>query len=261
MTWKDIAQIDFANSVLFIPAAPLEQYGPHLPVGTAVSIAEEACRLSANRLKNKFQMNPYIYPALPIGAAPDSEGYPGTSSVAPLMLARLAASILDDAARWGFLYAVLVSPVASRTQLASLHAAIHAVQQRTAMKITEPMAWWMSALKKSGGDDSVSEHAGEQDTSMMMVLHPELVRLDIAASLPAFYPDAADNNQIPRGFSGDGYVGAPALSSRKTGAGALQSLDKFADAAADMRSGHRRVLPSFVMKEAGELLEILKNET
>ncbi|MBE3568473.1 MAG: creatininase family protein, partial [Thermogemmatispora sp.] len=44
MSWTELDHLDRERTVILMSAGPLEQHGPHLPVGTDVFAAEEVTR-------------------------------------------------------------------------------------------------------------------------------------------------------------------------------------------------------------------------
>jgi len=47
LTWPDLAGLDRARAVVFLPISPMEEHGPHLPVGTDFLIARALCERTA----------------------------------------------------------------------------------------------------------------------------------------------------------------------------------------------------------------------
>ena len=52
LSWKQIDSLDRKKTIFFIPFSPLEEHGPHLPVGTDLLTARDAAK-EAIRLINK----------------------------------------------------------------------------------------------------------------------------------------------------------------------------------------------------------------
>ena len=44
LNWKQIEDLDKEKTIFFIPISPLEEHGPHLPVGTDFLTARDAAR-------------------------------------------------------------------------------------------------------------------------------------------------------------------------------------------------------------------------
>ncbi|MGE5372491.1 MAG: creatininase family protein [Solirubrobacterales bacterium] len=260
MSWTAIRAIDFERSVLFIPMAPLEEHGPHLPIGTDGFLAETAARLAAERLSGHFGLTPYLYPLVWLGSAVETHDFPGTVSTTPLVMTHVAVQILKAASSWGFRYAVFVSPHNSPLHLATLHAAIQIVQGRYPIKVAEPLAWWMWDLLREPSDSEAEGipldlHAGASETGMMMALAPELVNLDLAQSLPPVSIDLTAPGTWQDKGAVDGYVGDPASASLLAGREALESFSRYADAAADLLNGMRRFPPRFIAAMVERLAE------
>src|SRR6201986_4099565 len=57
-----------ASTVFFFPVSPLEDHGPHLPLGLDLFEAAELCKLAAERLERDMPgWNAGIMPAAPLG--------------------------------------------------------------------------------------------------------------------------------------------------------------------------------------------------
>ena len=61
MNWKQIEALDKEKTVLFLPMSPLEEHGPHLPVGTDLITARDASREAIKILQQK-KTGSYVYP-------------------------------------------------------------------------------------------------------------------------------------------------------------------------------------------------------
>ncbi len=57
LTWKQIEKLDKKKTILFIPISPLEEHGPHLPVGTDLLTSRDAAKEAIKTLNKK---NPKI---------------------------------------------------------------------------------------------------------------------------------------------------------------------------------------------------------
>ncbi|QIZ37963.1 creatininase family protein [Saccharopolyspora sp. ASAGF58] len=62
--------------LLAVPLGATEQHGPHLPLGTDTTIAEELCRRLAQRMPKIL-----VAPAIPYGSSGEHAGFPGTLSI------------------------------------------------------------------------------------------------------------------------------------------------------------------------------------
>lgn len=180
MTWPEVAEAVAAGmTTIILPLGATEQHGPHLPLGTdtvrAIGLAE---RLAAHL------PDALIAPPLPIGCSDEHSGFAGLLS---LDTATLVNVIVDCARRmvaWG----------ARRVVLLSAHGGNDAALARTAERLRHDLpalyVWTPSDLLITADEvlaiahrddispEAIGLHAGEGETSEMLCLHPELVRLE-----------------------------------------------------------------------------------
>jgi creatinine amidohydrolase len=267
MSWEEIERIQFDKSVLFLPIAPIEEHGPHLPAGVDCIIAEEACRRSSMKLQKTSSLKPYIFPLIPLGVAVESADFPGTISLPETLFAALIHQTLLNVTRWGFTKCVIVSPHASPAHLACIHAGIQLAQKECAIQIVEPLAQWVfgfsisNTSKRKEAPSSIPDiHAGEYETSMMLHLHPELVKSE---KLPYLPERAIENMREPGTWKEkgaiEGYLGTPSKASEEKGKQYIQSLEKWADAALALEKHTNNELPPFISAKVAAILEKMKS--
>lgn len=150
------------SSTLLVPLGSTEQHGHHLPLDTDARIAEAVARRVAQ------EQGITAAPVLPYGASGEHDGFPGTLSIG------------TDA-----LHVVLVELVRSaslsfgRVVFVNGHGGNHAgVAAAVAQLVAEghDVGSWSPAIP--GGD----AHAGRTETSLMLAIAPESVRLDRATA-------------------------------------------------------------------------------
>jgi creatinine amidohydrolase len=149
-----------AASILAVPVGSTEQHGPHLPIGTdsavAVALAE---RLAAAR------PDVILAPVLPYGSAGEHAAFPGTLSIGAAALETVIVELVRSAD--AFAGVVLVSGHGGNAEtLAAAVSTLRAEGRRV-------LAW---SPRIPGGD----AHAGRTETSLMLALDPETVRLSVA---------------------------------------------------------------------------------
>jgi creatinine amidohydrolase len=206
LSWPDVAA-RAEGSVLAVPLGSTEQHGPHLPIGTdsavAVALVE---RLAAAR------PDVLVAPLLPYGSAGEHAAFPGTLSIGAAALELVIVELVRSAD--AFAGVVLVSGHGGNAApLAAAVATLRAEGRRV-------LAW---TPRVPDGD----AHAGRTETSLLLALAPESVRVE-AAEPGDVRPLAAVMGELRRGgvisVSSNGVLGDPTGASGEEGHRLLDGL-------------------------------------
>ena len=205
-TWRDADRA--YRRLLVVPLGSLEQHGPHLPMDTdlriAAAVAERAC---AGR------PGVGLAPGVPIGASGEHAGFPGTLSVGTEALTAYLVELGRHASGdWPAL--LLVNGHGGNAP------AIRSAVERLTYEGRRAHAWH-AALP---GADA---HAGRAETSLMLALAPESVRLDVAE--PGTTAPIADlmptlRAEGVRAVSANGVLGDPLAATAEEGHRLLATL-------------------------------------
>jgi mycofactocin precursor peptide peptidase len=192
MRWPEIEQ--GPRRLLVVPVGSLEQHGPHLPLDTdtriAVAVARRAC---AGR------PGVALAPAFAIGASGEHAAFPGTLSIG----AEALTACLIELGRHASLHWPAVLLVNGHGgNVPAVEAAIGRLRYEG-----RACASWHAGLP--GGD----AHAGRSETSVMLALDPDAVRLAEAGRgdvrpLSEIMPMLRE--QGVRAVSANGVLGDPA---------------------------------------------------
>jgi mycofactocin system creatininase family protein len=157
-TWTDVAP--GARSVLLVPLGSVEQHGPHLPLDTDTRIAVALAHALADR-----RTDIVVAPAVAYGASGEHAGFPGTLSIGTdaLTTALIELGRSADA----FAAIVLVNGHGGNAEAVRDAVATLVDEGRTA-------AAWSPSIP--GGD----AHAGRTETSLLLAIDPDVVRLERA---------------------------------------------------------------------------------
>lgn len=163
-----LTSVDAAGTaVLLVPLGSVEQHGPHLPLSTDSHIAREVCRRVVEQLAGQG-ISPAVAPCLEYGSSGEHEGFAGTISIGAEALRHVLVELVRSARRWAD-QVVLVSGHGG-----NVGAMVQAVRL---LRFEEPIVAWTTCA-----EPDFDAHAGQAETSMMLVIAPGSVRLEHAAA-------------------------------------------------------------------------------
>jgi creatinine amidohydrolase len=224
-----IDALDRERTVVLLSVSPLEEHGPHLPIGVDAFAARHFAEAVAERfVAARPDWTVLLAPTLHIGSFTFDAA--GTISVRQRVVRDTVVDYGASLARSGFRYVLVANGHGGPTHLTALEEASTIVSRRHGVMMasfTGYLAWRFlrgrylekieAALgrvmtaeeRRAFGDDA---HGGWWETSLMLMLRPDLVDRRYRDLPPARY--ALAERLIPnyplRG-GGQGYVGHPAL--------------------------------------------------
>lgn len=229
MTWTEVDRLDRERTAIFMSAGPLEQHGPHLPVGTDVFAAEEVTRRVLHAVAaHTTDWTLLLAPTVMYGSAVLSRPYPGSVSVRRRIQAEYCADVLDSFASTGFRWLIVTTQHMDPPYILAWEEACARANATGARAIHgfEPLIFddlfGETALSEVIGCDAEGEsHAGVFETSQMLATHPELVRTELFSQLPRVRLDFQRDLRAARSWrdlaNGLGYTGYPADSTAERG--------------------------------------------
>jgi creatinine amidohydrolase len=208
MTWKEID-----DPLVLVPVGSCEQHGPHLPLHTDTVIATGLAHDLAARRGDCV-----VAPAITVSASGEHAGFPGTLSVGTDVMAGIVIE-LARSADWAH-GVVFVNGHGGNASAMERAALVFEREQR------EVLVWW----PRLGDGDP---HAGHTETSLMLALAPDEVRLEQAEAGPI--PAMADLIRCGvRPLSENGVLGDPTGATADHGVELFRQLaDHLAAAVAD----------------------------
>jgi creatinine amidohydrolase len=201
--WPDVAP----DAILAVPLGSTEQHGPHLPLSTDTDVAVALCaRLAAARA------DVLVAPPLPFGASGEHAGFAGTLSIGTAALEQVLIELVRSA-----------TDTFRRVVLVSGHGGNADALTRAVDRLRYEGRDVLAHLPRWSGD----AHAGRVETSLMLALAPQTVRLDRAAAgatlpLPELLPRLRAGGV--RSVSPNGVLGDPAGASADEGHRLLAEL-------------------------------------
>lgn len=181
MAWPDVKQLDASRLIVLCPLGAFEQHGPHLPLTTDTDIVTAIAR----RVEEPRPSKVLCLPTLWAGHSPHHARFPGTISISQMhyidLLIDFCKSIVEMDGRKIFLLnghggndvpvrAALREIKTKFAGVANLHVVLASYWQIAAATITRHRE------SEPGG----VSHACEMETSIMLHLRPNRVRMDLA---------------------------------------------------------------------------------
>lgn len=194
LTWPEVQEAVQRNTALVLPAGATEQHGPHLPLGTDTFLPVELLKRVAQRID--LLIAPplhYGYKSRPLSGG--GQGFVGTTSLRGHTLIDVTRDVVAEYLRHGFRRILIVnwhmessSFLFEGADLAVREAGLTAGaadgDADGAQVFVIEDAWpvftpqELELLFPAGFPGWDSEHAAVVETSLMMVLLPQLVRRD-----------------------------------------------------------------------------------
>ncbi len=167
LTWREVSRILARDPRLVVPVGALEQHGPHLPLGTNTFIAEQVAR----ELSQEHGV--LRAPAFPYGVGlPGNRPFAGTTTLRRKTFHRAINELLAGWEDDGFREFILITAHRFEPHLDALLMAL------TTDSLTTVVDLYAIDISDIVDASPEAEYAGEVETSLMLHLAPEQVRLD-----------------------------------------------------------------------------------
>jgi len=181
--WMDLTSNDLPRAVrecaglCLVPLGCLERHGPHLPLGTDTIVADAVARRAAE------QEPAVVFPALYLGQIAEARPFPGAVSLPHGLLLELLTNVLDEIGRNGFQRIIICNAHGGNDGLLDvLMRSLQNARRDYIPYVFNAYLWelpeedrrrWaeMRATSRDG-------HAGESETSLLMHLRPDSVRME-----------------------------------------------------------------------------------
>jgi creatinine amidohydrolase len=164
--------------LLLVPTGSTEQHGPHGPIGTDVIIPREVCRRVAETRGG------LVAPAIPYGLAAGHKGFSGLAYLSVRTYLSVIEDLIHSFVESGFSEIVFVNGHYTNYPAINL-ACFNASAQLSAGSRAWALSYW-DALPPEQADAYLSLrtglHANIGETSAVMAVRPELVKLDRAVA-------------------------------------------------------------------------------
>ncbi|MEW6089574.1 MAG: creatininase [Pseudomonadota bacterium] len=184
ITWPDFETKTKARAPFFLPVGATEQHGPHLPLGTDVFLPTHMAKEVAKRIGGVVAPTiPYGYKSQPRSGG--GQAFPGTTSLSANTLTLVVRDVLHDLALHGVRRFVVVNghvenawPIIEGIDLALREMRRDGIADAEILRLE----YWdfikpetLDRLFPEGYPGIDLEHAALIETSLMLLLRPDLV--------------------------------------------------------------------------------------
>ena len=209
LPWTEVGRLLADDPRLIVPVGALEQHGPHLPVGSNILIAQRVAWQISKRLG--ILRAPSFSYGVTVGGGP----FAGRSGLRRKTLHRAINELLG---RWeddGVEHFILITAHRFEPHLEPLLMTFSGPARKSVYDL------YQIDVSDIVEADPQFEHAGELETSVMLHLAPELVRMD---KVQDFRPEGGKLRKYTRRrmptppVGSSGVLGSPSLASAGKGA-------------------------------------------
>ncbi|MEJ1171700.1 creatininase family protein [Variovorax sp. CCNWLW235] len=177
LTTRDFAALDVAATVAVLPLGATEQHGPHLPLGVDTVLADGIVAASLPLLPADLPV--LFLPTQQIGLSPEHARFAGTLTLSAETVIRMWKEIGAGVARAGVKKLVLFN--AHGGHVGAMDIVARELRAEHGL-IVYSVSWFNLPLGDAGaqfgaGEHRFGVHAGDIETSMMLALAPQQVRM------------------------------------------------------------------------------------
>jgi len=214
------------DHIAIVPIGSTEQHGPHLPVMVDALLVTEVANRAAEILKGESPV--FVLPTLWVSLAEHHMVFPGTLTLDMDTFTSVLRCLVRSLKRQGFRRILLLNGHGGNMSALTL------IVDRLSAELELPLAtatYWNLAAPEFGAlleKQTNLLHACEAETSMMMVLRPELVDEEAALLVDngkAHFGDPSSGYKFRNmaEISSSGVVGFPSLANRTKGEALLHA--------------------------------------
>lgn len=191
-----VKAVELAGGVCIIPLGIIEKHGPHLPLGTDLFEAREASVMAASK---EYAV---VYPPYFVGQIFEARHQPGAIAYSTELMWKMLDETCLELARNGLKKIILVNGHGGNNSFLQYFCQAQLAEPKDYIVVlfqegNDPvLGKEIKSLKKA----TLDGHAGEEETSMMSVIRPDLV--DLNALNNESGADQARLAALPFGYTG-----------------------------------------------------------
>ncbi len=197
LTWRELEAAIEETCTLLLPVGSTEQHGPHLPLGVDTYMPEAIARRVAERSPC------LVAPSIPYGVSPHHTFKPGTVTVGSETFRSYVRDVCTSAGEWGIENVLLLNGH-YLVQDPELEIVVRDLRVEDGVRAFHlPLVDLFEDVAREVRESSLSFHASEFETGMMLALRPDLVHMDRAEAtagpdeaLPLTDYDALGENRV-----------------------------------------------------------------
>jgi creatinine amidohydrolase len=168
MSWPQIEAAQRESRTVILPVGATEEHGPHLPIITDTVQALEVARVVAK------ERGIFLAPPIHYGVCRSTRAFPGTITVGHDALRGYVRDILISFADSGFSRVMILTGHAGGQHMAALEEAGQMAVGERDFRVS--LVSLFDLIDFSTVETPHDGHAGEVETSLMMVIRPDLVK-------------------------------------------------------------------------------------
>jgi len=178
LSWPEVKKLKLANKVVLFPLGSFEQHGPHLPLTTDTDIVTAIARRLEGKKPDKILCLPTLWP----GHSTHHLFFPGTLSVRQMPYIQLVIELCHSIMKMGGQKIFLLNGHGGND--VPLRAALRELKSDFPKAQFVFASYWslaassMKAVRES--ETGGLGHACEMETSLMLHLHPDRVKMRLA---------------------------------------------------------------------------------
>ncbi len=167
-----------SDSTCILPIGVLEKHGPHGPIGSDLIKVRE---FSARATKKEYAV---VFPDYFYGQINEAKQQPGTFALPARVVWDMLEATCDEIARNGFRKIIIVNGHGGNPNLITYFLQTRLEKKRNyALFFFQPSmdsAFRKNMLATRKSDISYDQHGGESETSMLLYIKPDVVKMDSA---------------------------------------------------------------------------------
>lgn len=181
MTRLEMEQVDKGETIVMIPVGAIEQHGNHAPLGTDNIIAEAMLDYLKEELPEDFPM--LYFPVIPVGLSTEHKNFCGSITLKPDTYYHMLYDICVSLHHHGFKKIAFLVCHGGNTPIIQILSRELRSEYGISAFILSSGAFNHPDVKATVSAGNIWDfHGGEMETSMVMAVYPESVKIETAVA-------------------------------------------------------------------------------